>query len=120
MSQHGKKSNDIEPLLEITPNLMQNKNYSILVYPFTFGQFRIRLTNVKIKDSYAPEGHGSIIREMCTYKNATMIETVGKLMESKEPEKTAESFATPYNCEFPGGRIRLDNEPRNFEKPETD
>ena len=49
---------------EVLSNDMTNSDYSILVLPYAFGQFRIQITNVKFRDAYAPVGHGSIVREL--------------------------------------------------------
>lgn len=92
---------------------MANPKYSILVHSYLGGQFRIQLTRVDLPDSYAPEGHGTIVREMCTYHRTTALAVVADLGGSDDPEKTARGYARPWNCESPGGRIRLDNKPED-------
>ena len=88
---------------------MENSNYSVIVQLYLFGQFRIQITDIKTPDPLAPPGHGSIVREMCTYNPLTCAETVFNIKNAKDPEKFAESLANEKNCEHPGGRIRLDN-----------
>jgi hypothetical protein len=91
---------------------MQNFRYTILVYHYLLGQFRIQLTDTEVRDPYAPEGHGSIVQEMCTYRYGTLANAVTQLRHSKDPLTLAGSWATPANCDSPGGRIRLDVVPR--------
>jgi len=93
---------------EIPEKDMANGNYTVLVRPYTFGQFRIQLTDLRITDDYAPSGHGAIVREMCTYKQDTMEKITSGLAQARDPEVYAESLVKPGNCEGPGGRIRLD------------
>lgn len=95
------------------PQNMENEGYSILVRPYAFGQYRIQLTKVGLKDPWAPKGHGAIVREMCTYDQAKAHEVVDRLAEAEDPEQTAEGYAEDWNCEYPGGRIRLDNTPED-------
>ncbi len=66
----------------------KNERFVVYVHAYTFDQKRIQLIDKQLPDYGGHEG--SIIREMCTYKDETM-----------------------KNCEFKGGRIRLDNEPKD-------
>jgi len=100
----------MKPLMEVLSDQMTNPQYSILVMPFTFGQFRIRLTDLLNPDAFAPPGHASIVQDMCTYKKQTAESVLEKLKTAEDPLKAARSYAKPWNCEYEGGRIRLDNE----------
>lgn len=86
-----------------------NAAYTVLVKGNFGGQFRIQLTDVAKPDPGAPPGHGSIVRELCTYKQATAVETTTAIAMSLDPEGYCEGLARPWNCEYEGGRIRLDN-----------
>lgn len=50
--------------LKISNEEMKCDRHTILVENYMFGQYRIRLTDLTQPDSYAPEGHGSIVREL--------------------------------------------------------
>ena len=91
----------------IVSKQLSHKDYTALVYPYAFGQFRIQLCNRQVKDDYG-KGVGAIVREMCTYSFMTMTQVVDALSIAIDPEQTAESYATKSNCENKGGRIRLD------------
>jgi hypothetical protein len=97
-------------ILEVKSTEMKNPKYSIIVRSYLFDQKRIQLTLVDAKDETAPEGHGVIVREFCTYNKSTCDETVSLLKKSSEPEEFAKTLERPGNCEGPGGRIRLDNQ----------
>ncbi|MEN3369985.1 MAG: hypothetical protein V7609_2128 [Verrucomicrobiota bacterium] len=99
-----------EPFVQFRCGEMVNHDYSILVYHYLLGQFRIVLTDCRLPDLAAPAGHGSIVQVLCTYKHATLAKTLTLLRHSKEPLELARSWATPTNCECAGGRIRLDGE----------
>ncbi len=98
-------------ILDIRAEKMVNKYYTIGVQRYALGQFRIQLMDLRQPDSYAPEGHGAIVQEMCTYQQPTMKSVIEKLRGAKDPLEVARSYAKPWNCEFEGGRIRLDNKP---------
>ena len=100
-------------LVEVEAKDMAAKNRTILVRAYAIGQFRIQITDISQGTGIlgAPPGHGDIVQEMCTYKSHTMVRAVAELMSVKDPVKLARSWAKPHNCEFPGGRIRMDNEP---------
>ena len=102
-----------KPIKRIRPDKMKNSRYSVSVWPYLLGQFRIQLEDHQ-NVLMSPSGHGQIIRELCTYKKHTMELTVERLRLSDEP--SAESLAFPWNCDGPGGRIRLDN--RQEDRPE--
>jgi hypothetical protein len=77
-----------------------------------YGQYRIQLTRTDRPDPYAPPGHGSIVRELCTYQSKTCLGVVMWLRLAADPEALCRTYETPWNCEAPGhGRIRLDNQP---------
>lgn len=83
---------------------MKNPRYSITVWSYLLGQYRIQLED-HFNPTSAPEGHGDIIRELCTYKKSMMELTVEAFRLSDHPPTYAESLAKPWNCEGPGGRI---------------
>lgn len=90
---------------------MKNPDYTVLVHGYFLGQFRIQLTDRTLPAPGAPEGHGDIVRELCTYKPEIMEQTLAELAAAADPPSYCESKARPWNCEYPGGRIRLDNVP---------
>lgn len=104
---------------EILPEDMRNKDYSVIVQPYMFGQFRIQLTKVTDPDPFAPEGHGSIVRELDTYKPETASWCMMELSEAEDPERWCIEQERDWNCEFSGDgplhgdRIRLDNTPES-------
>jgi len=97
---------DEKPFLQFSDDEMLNPRYTILVYHYLFGQYRIKLTDREIPDSAAPAGHGSIVQELCTYRSPKLSEVVAHLRYAKDPLEVARSWATSENCER--GRIRLD------------
>jgi hypothetical protein len=100
---------EISPLLEVLSDQMVSKTHTILVQPFMFGQYRIQLTRVDRPDPFAPAGHGSIVREMCTYNPRTVATLALFLRLAADPEAYCRELERPWNCESSGGRIRLDN-----------
>lgn len=99
----------IRPVFEVRREKMANSKYSIIVWPYLMGQLRIQLCSEEESD-LAGDSHNEIVREMCTYKHATMLRKVTELAMSENPEALAESWATPKNCDVPKrGRIRLDS-----------
>lgn len=97
-----------KPIKRILPQEMKNPRYSIAVWAYMLGQYRIQLEDHH-NPTYAPQGHGDIIRELCTYQKSRMELTVEAFRISEDPPAYAESLVKPWNCEGPGGRIRLDN-----------
>lgn len=99
---------------EILSDEMTNHNYTVLARDYAFGQIRIQLTDLRKPDRYAPEGHGTIVRELDTYKVETAAWCMGQLSMAEEPEKWCIEQERDWNCEFsgdgpmPGDRIRLD------------
>jgi hypothetical protein len=81
----------------------------VLVYPYAFGQYRIKLTSKLDPDSGAPLGHGSIIRECDTYHYDLAAKIVKKIVESEEPYTYLSSLANLKNSYSSNDRIRLDN-----------
>ncbi len=102
-----------KPIMEVFAHQMKDQQHTILVQPYMYGQFRIQLTDISKPDLDAPSGHGSIMRELCTYQADTMEFVCKQLQEAMDPEAVAESFAKSWNCEGPGGRIRLDTHPED-------
>lgn len=100
-------------LLDVRASKMRNPQYSIIVYQYLLGQWRINLCESRegpSNESY-PEGHGEIKQAGCTYSPSTAHMIVKQLMEADEPLALFRSWARPYNSEYPGDRIRLDNKP---------
>lgn len=97
-----------KPIKTIPSQEMKNPRYSVTVWPYLLGQFRIQLEDHS-NPTFGPLGHGDIIRELCTYKKSTMELTVEAFRLSEDPPTYAESLAKPWNCEDSGGRIRLDS-----------
>lgn len=104
-------SNEDPLLVEVRQGTMFSPVHTVLVRPYLYGQFRIQLTRIDKPEPYAPEGHGTIVRELCTYRQDIMIETVARLAVASDPEEACRDMERPWNCDAPGrGRIRLDNE----------
>jgi hypothetical protein len=97
-----------KPFLQFSGDEMLNPRYTVLVYHYLFGQYRIQLTDRELADSASPAGHGSVVQELCTYRSPKLSEVVAHLRYAKEPLEVARSWATLANCEREGGRIRLD------------
>lgn len=95
-------------VLQVLPAGMANPKYSLLVAGFLGGQRRIRLCDSTVPDIYAPQGHGGIIRDMCTYSQTTMQATCAMLAAADDPPAFAHGLANTLNCDHPRGRIRLD------------
>jgi hypothetical protein len=93
---------------------MKNGNYTIICHPYAFGQIRIQLTDLRKPDNTAPSGHGTIVRELDTYKTEVASKCISELSESEDPEKYCVSLERDWNCEYSGDgpihgdRIRLD------------
>lgn len=104
-------------LLEARGGAMASPVHSVLVRPHLYGQYRIQLTRTDQPDRYAPEGHGSIVRELCTYNRATAYLITSAIAHAEEPEAYCFGLERPWNCEYTGGRIRLDN--TQEDRPET-
>lgn len=104
-----------KPIRRVSPQEMKNTRYSISVWSYTYGQYRIQLEDHQ-NPIMAPVGHGDIVREFCTYKKHAMELTVEALRLSDDPPAYAASLERPWNCDGPGGRIRLDS--RLEDRPE--
>ena len=96
------------PLIILRSKGMVNENYNVLVYKYALGQMRLQLCDKRLPDRDAPCAAGSIVREMCTYKLDTAVRVLSDLMASSEPEEYCRSLESPTRCEYPRGRIRLD------------
>ena len=110
-SDHGIGDPGEPPLFEGQCN---DEHHTVLVIAYNFGQIRIRITDKRKPDSWAPEGHGSIVRELDSYKKDVAADCISMLMGSDDPMAYAESLAKPWNTSFVGDRIRLDNEPSRY------
>lgn len=82
--------------------------FRVEVWPYALGQYRIMLIQGD-EDVAFP----NVIRQMCTYSLLTAGLVVGKLMQAVDPVEFCKSLEKPWNCEYPGGRIRLDNTPED-------
>jgi len=98
------------PLMEIRSGAMISPKHSAIMRRYLVGQYRIQLTRVDQPDPHAPAGHGTIVRELCTYDRSFAYSTMIVLRGHPDPEAWCRSIERPWNCEVPGrGRIRLDN-----------
>src|SRR5215203_4321209 len=77
-----------------------NKIHILIVRENLFKQFRLQLCK---DDEY------NIVREACAYHRHIAVAVKDLILSSDDPEKKLGDFAKPYNCDGPGGRIRLDN-----------
>jgi len=93
---------------------MENKDYTILVEQYMFGQLRIKLCDLRQRDTFAPEGHGSIVRELDTYHAGTAAGVCMNMSEAEDPVAWCIEQEQNWNCEMSddgplsGDRIRLD------------
>lgn len=94
----------------------KNRRYTVLLRRYLARQLRIQVTDLDRPDNSAPAGHGSIVRELCTYRPDTAVAVILNLVTAIDPEEIAQRYARPWNCEGPGLRIRLDN--RSEDRPE--
>lgn len=93
-------------IYNIEPHLFKNQNYGILVAPYAFGQYRIKLLDMR------KMSHDNIVREMCTYRDIAMFLAISAMTAHDDPEQWCRSVSRPWNTENPiKGRIRLDNKP---------
>lgn len=99
-------------LYYVPSELMADKNHTILVRPFLLGQYRIQVTDLRRVDPDAPPGHGEIVRELCSYIAMTCMEAIETLAAAPDVVAAVDAMGRPWNQEGPGGRIRLDNEPK--------
>jgi hypothetical protein len=92
--------------------------YRVEVWPYTFGQYRIML----IHGDNPHVGGPNVIRQMCTYQRAVCTDICSDLLLAADPEQYCRQLEKPWNCEGPGGRIRLDNteSDRPFVEPEVE
>lgn len=107
-----KKYNEVDPFSMLplySETNLTNPDYTILVYPYAFGQYRIKLTSKLQPDTYAPLGHGAIVRECDTYSYEKAKETIDKMKEAIDPKQYLNRLANHKNTEYEGDRIRLDN-----------
>lgn len=89
---------------------LRDRRHTILVRSFLLGQYRIQITAKDRPAADAPDGHGEIVQELCTYRFGTLVDALAELRSAGDAVARARSWARPWNCE--GGRIRLDNQPR--------
>lgn len=102
-------------LIELGPDVMQNPRYSVVVRRYLFGQLRIQICDQTLRDPFAPPPHGSIVREMDTYRMEKLAEVLPALRSAPDPLALCREWETPANCEAPGrGRIRLDTSPDDY------
>lgn len=100
--------NDTTPLIRVLPNEMKNSQYSISVWQYLMGQFRIQIEDHNAP-TLGPEGHGSVVVELDTYKKKVLEKVIQELQSSESPLKYTEGLKKPWNSDFPNDRIRLDN-----------
>ena len=88
-----------------------NHHYSVIVRHYMCDQYRIQLCDIRVPDPWSPPMHGGLVQELCTYHEKRALAVTDLLCMVREPLEMARCFATPDNCEYDGGRIRLDNGP---------
>ena len=94
----------------------RNPTRTVFVRLGMFGQFQVVLCETPRPGGIDWHGHGEILRQACTYNGVRALELTLTLAASVDPDGYLESLARPWNCEHPGGRIRLDTTPD--ERPE--
>lgn len=102
----------LEPWTRVSATEMTNEFFEIVVWPHTFGQFRIQL--------YWATEPNTIAREMWTTKRPTMEKVIECLKNAEEPDLTCEKWAVypddneefdldRHNCVAKREHIRLDH-----------
>ena len=86
---------------------MTSRAHKTEVWRYLLGQHRIKL--VRLGAPTASHHEGEVVRELCTYRAATLDMTLDALQETANPEGYCEALERPWNCDGRGGRIRLDN-----------
>jgi len=107
---------DLGLILEFKGEEMRNPMYTIIVYLYMLGQYRIQVTELGRPDVHAPPGHGSICRLLCTYDWRTLVRVVDKLRDSDKILEKVDSYRRPWNSEGPYDRVRLDNTEEDYIK----
>ena len=79
-----------------------NGKHLLVIRQYLYGQWRLQLCKLTEEE---------IVREACTYKRETAVAIKDAIHNAEDPEAYMESLAAGWNCEFKGGRIRLDNKP---------
>ena len=102
--------------MKVPNSEMASDHHTFYVEPYAFGQYRIRITDLRQPDYYAPKGHGSIVQELWTYNVETYTRVVEELKQAKDVLGYVETLRKPWNSEFPGDRVRLDNDREEWEK----
>ena len=94
-----------EPLIEFRE--LRNPHFTLLIWQNLCGQFCIQLTDKRLGDPGAPEGHGGIVQVLDTYRVPVLMDAVMALREDADPLALADIWRR--NCGGLGDRIRLDN-----------
>ena len=94
--------------LSVRADQMCNQRYTVLVYDYAFQQKRIQVTDIQKPDGDAPPGHGTIVKQLCTYHEDVAVSVVAKLQASEDPIECVESLRKPWNSEGPDDVVRLD------------
>lgn len=95
-----------KPIAEFPRDRMGNRRYSLRVMPYLFGQFRLQLLD---HERLEPDtGQPSIAQELCTYKRDIYTMVSSAIIMAVDPLAYCLTLANKYNCDGPGGRIRLD------------
>lgn len=102
-----------KPLLILTAAECKDPNRAVVIYPAFYGMLRICVCDKRFEGLGAPPGTGGIIRILETYNPLTASKVTITLRDAEDMEKAAEAYARPWNCEGPGGKIRLDTEEKD-------
>ena len=103
---------DVKPLAEFPREQMGNARYSLRVMPFLLGQFRLQLLDHE--RLWPGTNEPEIVQELCTYKPDTYRMVSAAIIMAVEPLAYCLTLATKFNCDGPGGRIRLDTTDTRF------
>lgn len=95
---------EVKPIANL---IATGTGYRIEIWPYLFGQYRVMLIKGENRFGLGP----NVVRQMCTYAPEIAVKVCAKLVKSPNPEKFCRRLERPWNCEYPGGRIRLDNKP---------
>ncbi len=86
---------------------MENSRYTLLVKSSSYGKYKIQLTDNTIPSLSTPEGHGSILVELCTYEAFTMRRMLAILSQMDKPMKYINKIAKTWNTDLDNAMISV-------------
>ncbi len=78
-----------------------------MVKSSSYGKYKIQLTDVERPSLNTPEGHGSILVELCTYEAFTMRRMLTILSHMDRPLKYINKIAKTWNTDLDNAKISV-------------